>query len=64
MVTSPYEFSRISSGDASPIVILVKLFFTFVSFLKAMFFYYFGVRLLFQFHAQAKATKFVEQHVE
>ena len=36
-VTSPYEFSRISSGEASPMVIFVKLFFTFESFLKAIF---------------------------
>jgi hypothetical protein len=36
LVTSPNEFSKISSGEARPMVIFVKLFFTFVSFLKAM----------------------------
>ena len=34
LVTSPKELSRISSGDASPIVIFVKLLFIFESFLK------------------------------
>ena len=34
--TSPNEFSRISSGEANPMVIFVKLLFILDSFLKAM----------------------------
>jgi len=36
--TSPYEFSRISSGDAKLIVIFEKLLFILLSFLNAIFF--------------------------
>ena len=36
LVTSPYEFSSISSGEAKPMVIFVKLFLTFISLLKAI----------------------------
>ena len=41
---TPKLLSRISSGEASPMVIFVKLLFTFESFLKAIFrFYLFSI---------------------
>ncbi|OPZ48593.1 MAG: hypothetical protein BWY95_00695 [Bacteroidetes bacterium ADurb.BinA104] len=40
LTTSPFEFVKISSGDARLIVIFEKLLFIFVSFLKAIAFYF------------------------
>ena len=63
-VTSPYEFSNISSGEARPMVIFVKLFLTFVSFLKAIYFYNLGMSVLIEFDAETKTAKLVQEYVK
>ena len=66
--TDADELSRISSGEARPMVILVKLLFIFDSFLKAIFFY-FNVSTrqllnLIQFDAKSKTLQLVKEHVQ
>ena len=67
-VTSPNEFSRISSGEASPIVIFVKLLFIFDYFLKAILIIFYvvlsRVTQLVEFYAQSETLQFMQQHVE
>src|SRR3712207_4632715 len=63
LVTSPNEFSLISSGEARLMVIFVKLVFTFVSFLEAIFLIILYSYLI-QLHAQSKTTELMEKHIE
>ena len=45
-------------------VIFVKLFLTFISFLKAIYFYSFGMSGLIEFDAETKTAELMQKHVE